>query len=482
LGTQYAPGRGRPGNDQLACDILSAVTSPAETEATTLLAATGMLGSGYLEASIAAGIERGAELIGCDAGTTDFGPHLLATGRAHFSRAAVRRDTEVMLRQALAAHIPLVIGSAGGSGGDLGLAWMREIVADIAAEHGLHLRLAQVHAEQPRERVAALLADRRITALAPAHALTEETVHRSEHIVAMMGPEPIQSALTEGADLVLAGRASDAAIFAALPLTRGLPPAICWHAGKILECGAAAVAQRAAPDSMLATLRADSFDVAPLRPDYRCTPQSVASHTLYENADPFHLVEPPGVLDTREAEYAAIDDRTVRVTGSSFSPAPYSLKLEAAALAGYSTIVLGAVRDPLILRQLDSWMARLDDALSRRLRDLGLADGHRVITRVYGRDGVMGALEPLPRLEGQEAVILWEVISGSQERSHAVAASLSHMAVHNPIPEWHGLITGLAYPFAPAEIDRGPVYEFTMNHVVTPVDPLELFSLEVEDL
>ncbi|HWF57902.1 MAG TPA: aldehyde dehydrogenase, partial [Candidatus Dormibacteraeota bacterium] len=98
------------------------------------------------------------------------------------------------------------------------------------------------------------------------------------------------------------------------------------------------------------------------------------------------------------------------------------------------------------------------------------------------RDGVMGTLEPHPQLEGHEAVILWEVISGSQELSHGIAASLSHMAVHNPIPQWHGLISGLAYPFAPSEIDRGRVYEYTMNHVVVPVDPLELFRLETEDL
>jgi hypothetical protein len=67
---------------------------------------------------------------------------------------------------------------------------------------------------------------------------------------------------------------------------------------KILERGAAAVAVRTAPDCMMAVLHADSFDVFPLREDYRCTPQSVASHTLYENADPFELKEPSVTLRT----------------------------------------------------------------------------------------------------------------------------------------------------------------------------------------
>jgi hypothetical protein len=61
-----------------------------------------------------------------------------------------------------------------------------------------------------------------------------------------------------------------------------------------LECGAAAVEVRTAPDCMMAVLHEDSFRVFPLRKDYHCTPQSVASHTLYENADPFELKESSG--------------------------------------------------------------------------------------------------------------------------------------------------------------------------------------------
>src|SRR5579872_28262 len=112
-----------------------------------VLSATGMLGSGFREESIRGAIERGVRMIGCDAGTTDFGPHLLATGRSQFSRAAIKRDTAVILASAVAADIPLVIGSAGGSGGDLNLAWMEEIVHEIAREHGLHFTLAVIHSE-----------------------------------------------------------------------------------------------------------------------------------------------------------------------------------------------------------------------------------------------------------------------------------------------------------------------------------------------
>jgi hypothetical protein len=48
----------------------------------------------------------------------------------------------------------------------------------------------------------------------------------------------------------------------------------------------------------------------------------VASHTLYENADPFELKEPSGTLCTNAARYEAISDRAVRVSGSEFVPDP----------------------------------------------------------------------------------------------------------------------------------------------------------------
>src|SRR5260370_21219081 len=95
----------------------------------------------------------------------------------------------------------------------------------------------------------------------------------------MMGVEPMQEALRSGAEVVVAGRSSDTSIFAALPLLEGYAPAVVWHMAKILECGAAAVALRAAPACMMAALHQDNLRVFPLREEYRCTPPSVASPT-----------------------------------------------------------------------------------------------------------------------------------------------------------------------------------------------------------
>jgi hypothetical protein len=448
-----------------------------------LVSATGMLGSGYQAASIDKAIAQGAQMIGCDAGSTDSGPNCLATGVPMFSRAAVKRDVGNMLGRAIKAGIPLIIGSAGMSGSDAGLHWLADIVRELAREQDLHFKMALVHSELGKDVVLQHLRTGRCMPLKPAKPLTEADVEESLHIVAMMGVEPLQEALKAGAQVVLAGRSSDTSIFAALPLMLGFKPEVVWHMAKILECGAAAVMVRTAPDSMMAVLHEDSFDVFPLRDDYRCSPQSVASHTLYENADPFNLVEPSGTLITRDSKYKAISDRAVNVSGSRFEPAKtFTIKIEGARQRGYSTVLMGAIRDPYIIAELDPWLEQLDRIVKVRLSNTIGDQPYEIVTRVYGRDAVMGELEPTPRITSHEIFILWDVITGSQELSKTIASSLAHLVVHNPIPKWNGLISGVAFPYSPAEINRGPVYEFHLNHVLVPDTPTSLFRTQFEEI
>jgi hypothetical protein len=95
----------------------------------------------------------------------------------------------------------------------------------------------------------------------------------------------LQQALGNDPHFIIAGRCSDAALYAALPLMRGFPAGPAWHAGKIVECGTLAC-ETMGPGVMVVTLREDSFSVRPIGPELRCTPQSVAAHSLYETANP----------------------------------------------------------------------------------------------------------------------------------------------------------------------------------------------------
>lgn len=447
-----------------------------------VLAPTGALGSGFLESSFEAALARRPHVIGCDAGTTDGGPFSLGTGKPSFPRLSVKRDLRLMLRGALANKIPLLVGSCGTAGGEAHLQLVRDIVEEIAKEEGLSFTLGLIHAEQDKSYLKRKLAEGRIRPLDPAPHLDEAVIDRSIRIVGMMGAEPYLKALDMGADVVLAGRSSDTSMFSALAERQGFPAGLAVHAAKILECGTAAAVQRKTPDCLMAAIRDDHFVIGALDPDIRCSPQSIASHSLYENADPFFLVEPAGTLDTTGSVYEAVDDRTVRVSGSRFAPAEtYTVKLEGAELAGYQTILIGSVRDPYILRQLDDWLARLREKIAWRVKDVaGLGpEDYSLIVRIYGKDGTMGALEPIRQLEGHEACLLFEVMAATQELATTIAAIARHQALHLPIPEWSGLITALACPYSPAYIERGPIYRFNINHVVEVDDPCEMFPVEV---
>jgi hypothetical protein len=281
------------------------------------VAATGQLGTGFKAHTLAAAAV-GADFIGCDAGSSDPGPYYLGSGQTQSSEQAVARDLELMISEGLGHGIPVLVGSAGTAGARPHLDRTVQIVRRLAEKNGWHFPLAVVDSELAPERVVAAYEAGAVTPLNGAPEISPATIRAAEHIVAMQGPECFTDALQQGAAVVVAGRSSDTSIFAAIPVMRGIPEGIAFHAAKILECGAASVVERKYPDSMVATMDGEGFTVEPPNPDMVCTPQSVASHAFYETADPFRLVEPNGTLDTTNAVYTAVSDRAVRVTGSAF--------------------------------------------------------------------------------------------------------------------------------------------------------------------
>src|SRR5271167_1004241 len=103
-----------------------------------LLSTSAILGYGFPEASLQAGLERRPDAIGVDGGSVDPGPHYLGSGKPFCSPIAIRRDLQLMLRAAVRAGVPLVIGTSGGGGGAPHLALVAGMAREIAREDGLH--------------------------------------------------------------------------------------------------------------------------------------------------------------------------------------------------------------------------------------------------------------------------------------------------------------------------------------------------------
>ena len=168
-----------------------------------------------------------------------------------------------------------------------------------------------------------------------------------------MGVEAFARALDGGADVVIAGRACDTAIFAACPADARLPDGALHAHGEdhrmhvhLLHAG------RTRHDRRLS--RDESFVLDSMNPERHATPTSVAAHSLYEQADPFSVAEPEGVLRLEDARYEALDGHRTRVYGARWEEAAcLRVKVEGALLEGQRAVLLAGSVDPQVIHRID---------------------------------------------------------------------------------------------------------------------------------
>ncbi len=451
---------------------------------TRVLVPSGVLGLGFDRAALHRAAARKPDIICIDGGSTDSGPYYLGAGASKYSGASVRSEWRELLEARETAGCPLVLGSAGTCGADGMVDWMLEATRSLAEAAKRRLKVATLKSGQPRRTVREALRTGRLTPLAgaPEPGITEDDIAGCTNIVALAGAEQIAAALRTGADVVIAGRATDTAAIAALPLINGEDAGAAWHGAKIGECGALCSTR---PMSGVVGLEFDGSGctVEPHAEGARCTPRSVAAHMLYENADPFVLYEPGGYLDARGAEYTALDDRRVRISGSRWVASDsYTVKLEGARLAGYQTTALAILRDARYAANARRWLDRLDAFLSAEIPvRTGLeADSYTLEFRLIGVDAALGALESRAS-DPVEVGVLAIVTAASQAAATEIARLANPFLLHFPLTDEEDLPT-FAFPYSPAETERGPLYEFALNHTMQLDDPMEAFRLDVVEV
>ncbi|MGB6311525.1 MAG: acyclic terpene utilization AtuA family protein, partial [Pseudolabrys sp.] len=198
-------------------------------ESIRILGASGQLGYGVPTPAFSAGLDRKPHLIGCDMGSIDPGPYYLGSGELATAPAATRRDLRKVLLGALKLDIPLVIGSAGSAGAKPHLEQTLAVVREIAREEGLHFRLGVLRADIDRDVLKKALRTDGVAPIDDMPVLDTAEVDAAANIVGQMGMSAFQRALGAGVDIVIAGRACDTAIFAALPAMVGFPVGAAQH-------------------------------------------------------------------------------------------------------------------------------------------------------------------------------------------------------------------------------------------------------------
>lgn len=418
------------------------------------------------------GVEAGPDFIAADSGSDDIGPVPLGSDTSTSPEAWQRQDLEAMLLASRRIGVPMIIGSAGDTGTNSRVDRYVELIREIAREHGLTpFKLGYFYSEVDKERVRkALNSSEPVLGLDGRDALNEAELDATERVVAMAGVHPFMKLLEEGCDVIIGGRSSDCAIFAAAALHRGASEADAYYLGKVLECASFCAEPYGAKETVLGAVAGSGVTVTAMHPDQRCTIASVSGHAMYERSNPFDEFVAGGRLDMRNCHYEQIDARTTKVTGQRFTPAErVRVKLEGAGKTGERFVGIASVRDPYTIENIDKVIAWAKQQTAERFGNAP----YELFYNIFGKNGVMGEMEPV-KVPAHELCIVVQGVAPTVEMAEEVCMTGTRQMFYARLPEVKGTAGGVAFVLDEV-LKASPAYRWTLNHTLAVDDPLELF-------
>ncbi|MCU4752647.1 DUF1446 domain-containing protein [Halobacteria archaeon AArc-curdl1] len=456
-----------------------------ETETVTeikILCPTGHLATvPFEEESFYKGLEKDPDFICADSGSSDIGPQPFGSDKSLSQREFQKHDLEHMLLASRDRDIPMIIGSASDTGSDEGVDGFLEIIEEIAAEYNLgEFTVAAIHSEVDKDVLLKKIDEGEdIDGLNNRDKLTKEIINNSRRVLGAVGVDPYIEALDQGADVIIAGRSVDPAIFAAPAIWSGIPEGVAYSSGKILECASLLAEPYAGKESVLGTIRSDEAIFESMCDYQRATPESVSAHAMYERANPYIEKVPRGELDMSECVYESVDEERTRVSGAKFETSNKpSIKLEGVKKVGERALMMIGIRDPYLIENMDQLLDWSRDTVSKKT-DNG-DDDYQLHYHVYGLNGVMGELEPSGE-KSHEVGIAVEAIADTKETANKLAfmAGMSFFYVR---VEGAKASSGNMAPISREAMQMNPAYEWTINHVVEVDDPMELCDMKLKTM
>jgi len=442
-----------------------------------IMVSTGHLGTAPSgRESFDRGLEAGPDVIAADAGSSDPGPVYLGEditmGLFH------TEELELFLTASRRLGIPMIIGSAGDTGSNRGVDLFVEIVKTAAVKHRIpQFKLGFFYAEVPQEDLLRRMAQgQSIDGLDGFPPLTREKLVQTSRVVAVAGVHPFIKLLDMGADVIIGGRSGDAALFAAPAIRAGLPDSLAYHMGKIIECASFCAEPFMGKETIIGTITESDVLVTACHPDQRCTVASVSGHAMYERANPNFEYAVGGSLDMRDCRYEQFDEKTTRVTGARWLPAPeIRVKLEGAKRIGDRFIGIAGLRDPHLVRHVDDVVRWSRESVTKMFG----TEGYELFFHIFGKNGVLKELEPIKETMAHELAVVVESVAADASLAERVTDYAVRMMFLARIPGVKG--TAGAAATTKKAMRYLPGYVWTLNHTIPVDDPLELFSVHMTE-
>jgi hypothetical protein len=170
------------------------------------------------------------------------------------------------------------------------------------------------------------------------------------------------------------------------------------------------------------------------------------------------------------------------VSGGVFVPTnKYSVKLEGASIIGYRTIFIGGLRDPVLIGQLDAFLAHVRKRAESIFPQLVSGEASMMF-HVYGRDAVMGETEPLRHVVPHEVGLMGEVTAPTQELANDICNSTRIAVLHSAYPGQMATAGNFAIPLNPPETPTGPVCRFSVYHLMEVDSPTDMFPIRYMEI
>lgn len=423
------------------------------------------------------GIAAAPDYVAADSGSDDIGPGPLGLDVCASPRQWQYHDLETMLIASRRIGVPMIVGSAGDTGSNSRVDLYVEMIRDIARKHDLgRFKLGSFYSEVSKERVRRAIRDGSVVEGLDGRApLDEAELDGTERIVAMAGVHPFMALLQQDCDVIIGGRSSDCAVFAAPALHRGCDPADAYYLGKVLECASFCAEPYGAKETVLGAIDGSGVTVTAMHPGQRCTIASVSGHAMYERSNPYDEFFLGGRLDMRNCHYEQQDERTTRVTGQCFVKALVDrVKLEGSSKVGERYVGLASVRDPYTIANIDAVIAWARDQAHERLQHPGC----ELHYNVFGKNGVLGELEPV-KTPAHELCIVVQGVAPTSGQAEELCLTGTRQLFYARLPDVKGSAGSVA--FVVDEVMRAsPACRWSLNHTMVVDDPLELFPLRTE--
>ena len=150
------------------------------------------------------------------------------------------------------------------------------------------------------------------------------------------------------------------------------------------------------------------------------------------------------------------------------------IKLEGSGKVGERYLGMAGVRDPYTIAHIDEVIAWTKAQVEERLH----GKDYQLSYRIFGKNGVMGDLEPIKHTKSYELLIVVEGVSPDEKVAQEATMIGMRQIFYARLPDVKGT-AGTAAFVLDEVLKASPAYEWTLNHTVAVDDPMELFPTHI---